>query len=128
MLSLQLGMVLVTRIASVKEYTRAPLGWFPASMGVQPTYQQVTSSIPGGAQHEDTTGAVGYVHASNGSVDVGGKRVFASPLYVEGGESLSVDCLCPAGSFPKLSFVAQSPAGRIRLRIFLDGYRRRPVA
>lgn len=124
MLALQRDLIIVARIASVKEYTRAPLGWFPASMGVFPTYQQVTSSVAGA--DESTKGVDGFVTGNNGSVEVGGKRVFASPLYVEGGESLSVDFLAPAGEVAGLSFATTD--GRIRLRTYLDGYRRRPVA
>ena len=126
MLALQRDLIIVARIASVKEYTRAPLGWFPASMGVFPTYQQVTSSVEAGGKIENTKGVPGFVTGNNGSVDVGGKRVFASPLYVEGGESLSVDFLAPAGEVAGLSFATSD--GRIRLRTYLDGYRRRPVA
>lgn len=130
MLALQRDLVIVARIASVKEYTRAPLGWFPQAMGVFPTYQQVTSSVLGGAT-ETTKGVPGFVTGNNGSVDAGGKRVFASPLYVEGGESLSVDFLAPSGQVEGLSFATPGNlelAGRIRLRTYLDGYRRRPVA
>jgi hypothetical protein len=130
MLALQRDLVIVARIASVKEYTRAPLGWFPQAMGVFPTYQQVTSSVLGGVT-ETTKGVDGFVTGNNGSVDAGGKRVFASPLYVEGGESLSVDFLAPSGQVEGLSFATPAQgelAGRIRLRTYLDGYRRRPVA
>lgn len=119
MLRLQRDLVLVMRIASVKEYTRAPLAWFPASTGVTPTYSQARTSVG------DTN--TGFVTGNNGSTDVGGKRVFASPLYVDGGEALVVDFLAPKGEIEGLS-VGTDPQGRIRLRTFLDGYRKRPVA
>lgn len=113
MLRLQRDLVLVMRIASVKEYTRAPLAWFPASTGVAPTYSVALN------------GQEGFVTGNNGSTDVGGKRVFASPLYVDGGEALVVDFLAPKGQVEDLSL---GETGRIRLRTFLDGYRKRPVA
>jgi hypothetical protein len=119
MMRLQRDLVLVMRIASVKEYTRAPLAWFPASTGVAPTYS---------AAINDTSG---FVVGNNGSTDVGGKRVFASPLYVDGGEALVVDFLAPKGEIEGLSLGPVSPSttiSRIRLRTFLDGYRKRPVA
>ena len=115
MLRLQRDLVCVLKIASVKEYTRAPLAWFPASTGVAPTYSDAVN------------GQVGFVTGNNGSTDVGGKRVFASPLYVDGGEALVVDFLAPQGQIEGLS-VGTEPQGRIRLRTFLDGYRKRPVA
>lgn len=113
MLRLQRDLVLVMKIASVKEYTRAPLAWFPASTGVTPTYSDAVN------------GQVGFVTGNNGSTDVGGKRVFASPLYVDGGEALVIDFLAPKGQVEDLSL---GETGRIRLRTFLDGYRKRPVA
>jgi hypothetical protein len=116
MLRLQRDLVVVTRIASIKEYTRAPLAWFPASTGVKPTYSGIGNVVDDG-----------FVTGNNGSSSVGGKRVFASPIYVEGGEALVVDFLAPRGAVNGLSFPPNSP-GRIRLRTFLDGYRRRPVA
>jgi len=124
MLNLQRDLVIVMRIASVKEYTRAPLGWFPGSMGTSPTF----GSTFGGSGTATTTGGAPFTTAFNGSTDVAGKRIFASPLYVEGGESLSVDFLAPSGQVSGLSFASGTPAGRIRLRTYLDGYRRRPVA
>ena len=116
MLRLQRDLVIVTRIASIKEYTRAPLAWFPASTGVKPTYSGVGNF-----------GTTGFTTGNNGSSSVGGKRLFASPIYVESGEALVVDFLVPSGSVDGLSLPQGSPA-RIRLRTFLDGYRRRPVA
>jgi hypothetical protein len=113
MLRLQRDLVLVMKIASVKEYTRAPLAWFPASTGVTPTYSDAVN------------GNLGFVTGNNGSTDVGGKRVFASPLYVDGGEALVIDFLAPKGQIEDLSL---GETGRIRLRTFLDGYRKRPVA
>ena len=122
MLRLQRDLVCVLKIASVKEYTRAPLAWFPASTGVAPTYSQAQTAAPAG-------GDTGFVTGNNGSTDVGGKRVFASPLYVDGGEALVVDFLAPKGEIEGLDLdVDGEPVGRIRLRTFLDGYRKRPVA
>jgi hypothetical protein len=119
MLRLQRDLVLVMKIASVKEYTRAPLAWFPASTGVTPTYSQAQTAIG------PVPNLQGFVTGNNGSTDVGGKRVFASPLYVDGGEALVIDFLAPKGEVEDLSL---GETGRIRLRTFLDGYRKRPVA
>jgi len=122
MLRLQRDLLVITRIAYVKEYTRAPLGIFPASTGVF----QANS----GARSESSGGADGYVSANNGSPDVSGSRPFASPLYVAGGESIAVDLRPGPGQVVDLNCAnaENNPAGRVRLRIYFEGYRRRPVA
>lgn len=118
MLRLQRDILILLRIAFVKEYTRAPLGYFPASTGVE----QVNS----GGRSEVGAGATGYVAGNNGGTSVYDTRVLASPLYVAGGESLAVDFRAGGGTVAGLDLVAAT--GRMRIRTFLDGYRRRPVA
>ncbi len=122
MLRLQRDLLVITRIAYVKEYTRAPLGIFPASTGVF----QANS----GARSVQSLGQTGYVSSNNGSPDVSGARPFASPLYVAGGESIAVDLRPGPGQVVDLNCAEseQNPNGRVRLRIYFEGYRRRPVA
>lgn len=123
MLRLQRDLLVVARIAYVKEYTRAPLGWFPAGTG---TFQYNSA-----ARTEFSAGETGYVASNNGGTSVCHNRTFASPLYVSGGESIAVDIRPGPGQVINLD-VEETPGesddGRIRLRIFWDGYRRRPVA
>ena len=73
-----------------------------------------------------------FVAASNGSASVDGKRLIASPLYVNGGESLRIDFVAPKGEVENLDEQTTVPPGltdgRVRLRTYLDGFRRRPVA
>jgi hypothetical protein len=122
MLRLQRDLLCITRIAYVKEYTRAPIGIFPASTGV---YQYNS-----GARSVLSDGKEGYVASNNGSPNVAGVRPFASPLYVAGGESIAVDFRPGPGQVVDLQ-CASSPNnlnGRIRLCVYFEGYRRRPVA
>lgn len=121
MLRLQRDLLVITRIAYVKEYTRAPMSIFPASTGV---YQ-----MNSGARSAVSAGALGYVSSNNGSPNVSGTRPFASPLYVAGGESIAVDIRPGPGQVVDLNCASElSPNGRVRLRIYFEGYRRRPVA
>lgn len=115
LLRMQRDMIVVTSLANVKEYTSHPMGWYPAGMG--------TSLVNANAITAASVG--GFVAATNGSASVDGKRLIASPLYVNGGESLRVDFVAPKGEIEGLD---ESVSGRIRLRTYLDGFRRRPVA
>jgi hypothetical protein len=115
MLRLQRDLLIVFRIAFVKEYTRSPLSYWPASTGVAAVYA-------GGL---NAAGVSGFLSANNGSWDADEGRVLASPLYVQGGESMQVDVKSGPGQVEGLNVGTES---RMRLRIFLDGYRRRPVA
>jgi hypothetical protein len=117
MLRLQRDLLVIFKIAFVKEYTRAPLSYFPAGTGVN----YATS----GGLSRATAGASGTARANNGGTSPADMRVFASPLYVAGGESLSVDIKAGPGQVNNLNL---DTTARMRLRIFLDGYRRRPVA
>lgn len=117
MLRLQRDLLVIFRIANVKEYTRAPLGYFPAGTGVCYT----TS----GSVSRSTAGASGTARANNGGTSPADMRRMATPLHVAGGETLSVDIKAGPGQVQNLNLAA---AARMRLRIYLDGYRRRPVA
>lgn len=117
MLRLQRDLVIVTRIAAIKRYTQAPMGYFPAGMGVH----RYTS----GARNSGALVAQGAVTSTNGGVNVRDSRTFASPLYAGAGDVFGVDVIPAPGEVTNLSLVSTS---RIRLRLFFEGYRRRPVA
>lgn len=117
MLRLQRDLLVKFIIAAVKEYTHAPMGYFPASTGVQ-FYTSAAVSVV-------SAGTAGWVAGNNGGTDVQDIRTFASPLYVAGGETLKVDITAGPGSVQQLDLSTNS---RMRLRVYLDGYRRRPVA
>lgn len=126
MLRLQRDLLIEFRIAAVKNYTKSPLSYWPAGTGLLSLYSGGRSQVSG-------AGANGEVVANNGSVSVEGRRLLASPLYVAGGESLAVDFLAGPGAVNGLNLVQDNPAqgivgGRMVMRIYLDGYRRRPVA
>lgn len=122
MLRLQRDLLITARIAYVKEYTHAPLSAFPASTGVQQFNSASRTAVSDGTD--------GYIAANNGGDTVQDGRMFASPLYVAGGESIAVDVSPGPGSVQGLD-AESTPGGddgRIRLRIFWEGYRRLPVA
>lgn len=118
MLRMQRDLIIELRIAAVKNYTRAPMSYWPAGTGVQSMYSGGRSRVSGAT-------AGGEVPAVNGSPTVDGGRELASPFYVAGGESIAVDVKAGPGVVTNINLAAGS---RMRLRIFLDGYRRRPVA
>lgn len=122
MLALQRDLLIITRIAFVKEYTRAPMSMFPASTGAH----QYNSA----ARSQASAGVTGYVASNNGGANVCDARQFASPLYVAGGESLAVDLRPGPGAITNLGGTGGGlPANsRYRLRLYFEGYRRRPVA
>lgn len=113
MLRIQRDLLIITKIAAVKEYTHAPMSWFPASTGTHETNSVALF---------DTRG---FVDANNGGDSVSDIREFASPLYVKGGETLTVDVRPGPGQVNGLSLEAGS---RIRLRFYFEGYRKLPVA
>lgn len=117
MLRLQRDLLVKFRIAYVKSYTHSPLGYWPAGTGIQ--------YVNSGSVSRATNGASGTAVANNGGTSPADMRTLASPLYVAGGESISVDITAGPGQVNGLNLAA---AARMRLRIFLDGYRRRPVA
>lgn len=120
MLRMQRDVYVVFRIANVKEYTNAPLSYFPGSTGVHHVENV------GGRETALSAGTVtGFVAAYNGAVGPEGVRTLASPLYVRGSESFVVDFKAGPGQVGQLDINASS---RFRFRCFLDGYRRRPVA
>lgn len=120
LMRMQRDMLVVVRIGSVnKQYIQAPMSYFPASTGVL----QATA----GARTELSGGTLGYVSANNGSHNAHDIRELASPLRVRGGETFGIDFSPGPGQIQGLNVNADTE-GRIRLRVFLDGYRRRPVA
>lgn len=114
MLRLQKDLIVIVRIAAVKEYTRQPLGYFAAGTGVF-QYNSAARTLAG----------TGYVSANNGGERPEDARQLASPLYVAGGESLAVDVKPGPGQVVGLNL---TPTSRMRLRLYFEGYRRRPVA
>ena len=105
------------RFSYNKEYMRAPIGYFPASCG--------TAYVTGGARTEASAGTLGSVIANNGGTDVCDMREFASPIYVGPGEAFAIDIKPGPGGVTDLNLDTDS---RIRCRVYLEGYRRRPVA
>lgn len=114
MLRIQRDVNLTFKIAAVKDYTKHPVGYWPASTGIE-LYQASANDAANN----------GYIVGNNGGTSVFDRRELASPLYVAGGESFAVDFEFPRGAVNALDLGAN---GRIRARTFLDGYRRRPVA
>lgn len=117
MLRLQRDVLVVFRIAAVKEYTRSPMGYWPAGTGV--------AYANSGSLSRSAGALSGTAVSNNGSTSPCDARTLASPLYVAGGESLAVDIKAGPGQVIGLNLAADS---RYRLRTYLDGYRRRPVA
>lgn len=135
-LRMQRDFVLRLRIATSKDQTIHPLGWFPAGTGPV-LYPSSGLSV---IASQSAVAARGFQISNNGNTDADDRRVFASPFYVDGGESLGVDFIAPTGTIggsnvpaavwntPISVANAAADQGRIRLRTFLDGFRRLPVA
>jgi len=118
MLRLQRDLAVEFKIANVKDYTNAPLSYWPAGTGVSSLYAGGRSKVSAGA-------ATGEVVAYNGGTSRMDQRELASALYVAGGESMAIDVRPSRGEVQNLNL---APDSRMVLRFFLDGYRRRPVA
>lgn len=104
-----------------KQYIQAPLGYFPASTGVK--------NFTSAARTFLSAGANGFQSGNNGSHNAHDIRELAAPLRVKGGETFGITYTAGPGAITGLNVNnGQSPNGRIRIRTFLDGYRRRPVA
>ena len=117
MLRLQRDMNVFLTIASVKEYTHSPISYWPSSQGVSHMYAGGVSRAAGGLS--------GSVVSYNGSPNVLDARQLATPLAVAGGESFGVNFTPGPGEIVDLNL---APTSRLRIRTFLDGFRRRPVA
>lgn len=149
-LFLQSSVVVVMKIANTKEYARERLGFFPAGMGVNPSFNH----------HSSLAGFPSITNVgSNGGVSVWDNREFATPHHVAPGEAFEVGLTFPFGSVA--SVVGNADGGgdgndvlattdvygypwmadeitisdqlldtdaRIRARIYAAGYRKRPVA
>ncbi len=118
MLRLQRDVVVQFKIAAVKNYTHSPMSYWPAGTGTCYT-------ISGGRTNVSGAAANGMIIANNGGSSVNDRRELASPLYVAGGETMSVEFRPGPGQVTNLNLATSS---RMRLRTYLDGYRRRPVA
>jgi hypothetical protein len=125
MLRLQRDLVIKFKIAAVKNYTHSPMSYWPSGTGVH-------QYMSGGRTRISAGVPTGEILGNNGDPAVTGARHLASPLYVAGGESMSVDISAGPGSvlglFSNESETVETGDTRARLRIYLDGYRRRPVA
>lgn len=122
MLRLQRDLIVETCIGTdAKKYTKAPLSWFPAGTGVEQWNSGALSSA-----------GTGYFAGNNGMTSSFDSRQLASPLHVDGGETFHVDVRPGPGSVQGLNLDQTPPSGtvtgRIRLRIFCEGLRRRPMA
>lgn len=117
MLRLQRDLLMILSIAAVKEYTRSTISYWPTGAGVATMQSGGVTNLSGGV--------TGSVVANNGSPSVDGRRELASELYIAGGEGFQMTFRSGLGAVAGLNLAA---AARIRLRVYLDGYRRRPVA
>ncbi len=118
MLQLQRDILVELNIAAVKNYTQSTMGYWPAGTGMNYTISGGRSSVSG-------PGGNGEVPANNGFPRTEAGRELASPLHIAGGEAFGVKFSAGPGQVVGLNLAANS---RIRLRILLDGERRRPVA
>lgn len=122
MLRLQRDLFVETRIGTdAKRYTHAPLSWFPGGTGA---LQWNSGAL--------TPAGTGYFAGNNGMPNTYDSRQFASPLHIAGGETFGVDFKPGPGSVVGLNLDQTPPSGtvqgRMRLRTFLEGLRRRPMA
>lgn len=117
LMRLQRDLIVVTKIASIKEYTRQPLSWFPAGSGVQ--------HATAGANPVVSAAGAGLSYSNNGGTSPQDQRSFATPLMVAGGEAFGIDITAGPGSVQGLELGA---GARLSLRITCNGPRKRPIA
>lgn len=117
MLRVQRDLLAVLTIAAVKEYIRAPVAFLASGSGPD----------SGTASGLGADGVNGYIAANNGSTSVKGLRHLASPLFIQGGEAFRLKFIPPRGTIAGLDLGLNAGA-RLRLRAFLLGYHKRPVA
>jgi hypothetical protein len=117
MLRMQRDLNVNLEIAAVKDYTASPIGYWPAGQGVSHMYSGGLSRAAGGLS--------GSVVATNGSPNTCDARYLGLPLGIQGGESFGVRFSCGPGEILGLNL---APTSRLRIRVFLDGRRKRPVA
>ncbi len=118
MLRLQRDLLMQLQIAGVKQYTNSPISYWPSGTGMYYT-------ISGGRSQVSGAGGNGEVPANNGFPATSACRELASPLMIAGGEAFGVTFVPGPGQVVNLNLATNS---RIRLRVYLDGERRRPVA
>ncbi len=98
----------------LKEYCRAPLGYFPGAVGVDRICQ------PNAQVQDDLTG---FKVAYNSGIDPDDGRNFASPHDIGGGTSFGVDLIFPIGGINPTA----GAGNLVRFRTKLYGFRKRPV-
>jgi hypothetical protein len=118
MLRMQRDVTMQINIAAIKNYTHSPISYWPAGTG--PAY-----TVSGGRSFVSAAAPNGEIPANNGMPSVTGRRELASELHVAGGETFYVEFTPGPGQVNNLNLATTA---RIRVRTFLDGYRRRPVA
>jgi len=133
LLRFQRSTILRTKIANTKDYGVNPVSFYGAAMGVQRT--------TGATRSQGTTYANGVFVGYHGGVNVYDQREIATPHHVGPGEAFIVRFEFPYGSIiePLAAVAGQvvSPSGlnfgvntdaRLRVRTYVIGPRRRPVA
>jgi hypothetical protein len=130
LVKLQRSTLVILKIANTKEYCRAPLGFFGAGMGIKSTLGSARAFRDSGSLDTQT-----MFHAINGGTDAGDNREFATPHHVQPGEAFEVSLEFPYGAVVEpiggangLNFGTSATDARLRVRIFANGVRRRPVA
>lgn len=98
----------------LKEYCRAPLGYFPGACGVD-RIAQPNAQVEGAL----TGFKVGY----NSGIDPDDGRNFASPHDIGGGTAFGVDLIFPIGGINPTAGAGNT----VRFRTKLYGFRKRPV-
>lgn len=118
MLRLQRDIIVKMSIANIKDYTNAPLSYWPPGMGVDHVYSGGRSQVSAAAPNGEVVAYNGFPAADRG-------RLLASALTVKGGESFYVEFSAGPGAVTGLNI---QPDARYVLRTYLHGIRRRPVA
>jgi hypothetical protein len=134
MLRLQRSTLVRTKIANTKDYGVNPISFYGAAMGVHRTTAATR------AQNANSTYTNGVAIGSHGGVNVYDQREIATPHHVGPGEAFEVTLEFPYGSVVEplpvtagqvvaspLNFGTDNDA-RLRVRIYVVGPRRRPVA
>jgi len=95
-----------------KPQAAAPLAWF--AQGAGPVIAASSGTVGGGVNTSLSVGTAGCPSPRN-------QRRFPMPIFVQSDRKISVDVETPRGPIPRLG-------QDVRLRLYLDGIKRRPVA
>lgn len=132
LLRLQRSCLVRTKIANTKDYGVNPISFYGAAMGVHRT--------TGSTRSQGTTYANGIFAGYHGGVNVFDQREIATPHHIAPGEAFVVRLEFPYGSIVEplpatAGQVVASPLdfgddtdARLRVRVYVIGPRRRPVA